>query len=118
MLRNDLINSSHFERSASKGMQVLDEQSNVYGPGTVDIFRQNMEMGKLSFDDLDIPKINRQLELETRFASVIEKVLKESKLPYQILLINCQQLTDFLTKIETNVRVFHFSTCVILSTVY
>lgn len=39
MRRNDLINSSHVERSASKGMQVLDEQSNVYGPGTVDIFR-------------------------------------------------------------------------------
>ena len=38
-----------------------------YGPGTVDIFRENMGMQKLSFDNVDIAKINRQLELESRF---------------------------------------------------
>jgi hypothetical protein len=38
-----------------------------YGPGTVDIFRENMDMQKLSFDNVDIAKINRQLELESRF---------------------------------------------------
>jgi len=37
------------------------------GPGTVEMFRQNMDMEKLSFENVDIAKINRQLELETRF---------------------------------------------------
>jgi hypothetical protein len=35
-----------------------------YGPGTVDIFRENMDMEKLSFDKVNIQKINHQLELE------------------------------------------------------
>ena len=34
--------------------------------GTVDIFRQNMDMEKLSFENVDITKINRDLQLETR----------------------------------------------------
>ena len=38
-----------------------------YGPGTVDIFRENMDMQKLSFDNVNIAKINRHLELESRF---------------------------------------------------
>lgn len=38
-----------------------------YGPGTVDIFRQNMDMEKLSFENVDIAKINRDLELEMKF---------------------------------------------------
>jgi hypothetical protein len=38
-----------------------------YGAGTVDIFRDNMDMDKLSFETIDIAKINQQLELETRF---------------------------------------------------
>ena len=37
-----------------------------YGPGTVDIFRQNMDMEKLSFEDVDIARINRDMELESR----------------------------------------------------
>jgi hypothetical protein len=38
-----------------------------YGPGTVDIFRENMDMEKLSFENVDIAKINRQLEIDNRF---------------------------------------------------
>jgi hypothetical protein len=37
-----------------------------YGPGTADIFRENMDMQKLSFDNVNIAKINRQLGLESR----------------------------------------------------
>ena len=33
----------------------------------MDIFRENIDMQKLSFDNVDIAKINRQLELESRF---------------------------------------------------
>ena len=38
-----------------------------YGPGTVDIFRENMDMEKLSFENVNLEKINHQLELENRF---------------------------------------------------
>ena len=38
-----------------------------YGPGTVDIFRHNMDMEKLSFEYVDVAKIYRDMELETRF---------------------------------------------------
>jgi hypothetical protein len=59
-----------------------------YGPGTVDIFRENMDMQKLSFDNVNIAKINRQLELESRLNSAIEnKVIKESRQLYQVSLI-------------------------------
>lgn len=37
-----------------------------YGPGTADIFRQNMHMEKLSLENVDITKISRDVELETR----------------------------------------------------
>ena len=59
-----------------------------YGPGTADIFRENMDMQKLSFDNVNIAKINRQLELESRLNSAIEnKVIKESRQLYQVSLI-------------------------------
>ena len=35
--------------------------------GKNDIFRENMDMEKLSFDNIDIPKLNRRLERENRF---------------------------------------------------
>jgi uncharacterized protein YecE (DUF72 family) len=38
-----------------------------YGPGTVDIFRENMDMEKLSFDNVNVDKINHLLELESKF---------------------------------------------------
>ena len=50
-----------------------------YGPATVDIFRENMDMGKLSFGNVDIHKINEQLELETRFNFRGRKEINEDK---------------------------------------
>jgi len=38
-----------------------------YGPGTVDIFREDMHMEKLSCENIDTSKIIRQLELENAF---------------------------------------------------
>jgi uncharacterized protein YecE (DUF72 family) len=55
------------EKDVKVGIVAANNHYGGYGPRTVDIFRQNMDMGKLSFDDVDIPKINSQLELETRF---------------------------------------------------
>jgi hypothetical protein len=54
-----------------KGMKIRIVAANNhyggYGPGTVDIFRQNMDLEKLSFENVDIEKINRELEQENRF---------------------------------------------------
>ena len=49
-----------------------------YGPGTVDIFRENLDMEKLSFDNVNIEKINHQLELENKF-NLSRKSGKKSK---------------------------------------
>jgi len=38
-----------------------------HGPGTVDIFRQQMDLSELCFENVDIVKTSRELELESRF---------------------------------------------------
>jgi hypothetical protein len=55
------------EKDAKIAIVAANNHYGGYGPGTVDIFRENMDMQKLSFDNVDIAKINRQLELESRF---------------------------------------------------
>jgi len=56
------------EKDVKIGIVAANNHYGGYGPGTVDIFRENMEMEKLSFENIDIPKVNRQLELENRFS--------------------------------------------------
>jgi hypothetical protein len=55
------------EKDAKIPIVAANNHYGGYGPGTVDIFRENMDMQKLSFNNVDIAKINRQLELESRF---------------------------------------------------
>jgi hypothetical protein len=55
------------EKDAKIAIVAANNHYGGYGPGTVDIFRENMDMQKLSFNNVDIAKINRQLELESRF---------------------------------------------------
>jgi hypothetical protein len=55
------------EKDAKIAIVAANNHYGGYGLGTVDIFRENMDMQKLSFDNVDIAKINRQLELESRF---------------------------------------------------
>ena len=38
-----------------------------YGPGTVDIFRKNMDLESLSFENVDTDKINRDMQMETTY---------------------------------------------------
>lgn len=52
-----------------------------YGPGTVDIFRENMDLEKLSFDSVNVEKINHQLELENRFNWKLKEKEKQTTLP-------------------------------------
>jgi len=57
------------EKDVKAAIVAANNHYGGYGPGTVDIFRQNMDMEKLSFDNVNIKKINHQLELENRFIS-------------------------------------------------
>ena len=55
------------EKDVKVGIITANNHYGGYGPGTVEIFRQNMDMEKLSFENVDMGKINRQLDFETRF---------------------------------------------------
>jgi hypothetical protein len=55
------------EKDVKAAIVAANNHYGGYGPGTVDIFRQNMDMEKLSFENVDITKINQDLELETKF---------------------------------------------------
>jgi uncharacterized protein YecE (DUF72 family) len=52
------------EKDVKAAIVAANNHYGGYGPGTVDIFRQNMDMEKLSFDNVDINKINYQLKPE------------------------------------------------------
>ena len=54
------------EKDVKIGIVAANNHYSGYGPGTVDIFRQNMGMEKLSFENVDVGKITRELQLETR----------------------------------------------------
>jgi len=55
------------EKDVKAAIVAANNHYGGYGPGTVDIFRQNLDMGKLSFENVDVAKINQDLEIETRF---------------------------------------------------
>ena len=52
------------EKDVKVGIVAANNHYGGYGPGTVDIFRENLDMKKLSFENVDIVKINRDLQLE------------------------------------------------------
>ena len=47
------------ENDVKIGIVAANNHYGGYGPGTVDIFRHNMDMEKLSFENVDIARINR-----------------------------------------------------------
>jgi len=55
------------EKDVKVGIVAANNHYGGYGPGTADIFRQNMDMEKLSFDNVNLDKINHLLEVESRF---------------------------------------------------
>jgi uncharacterized protein YecE (DUF72 family) len=55
------------EKNVKIGIVAANNHYGGYGPGTVDIFRQNMDMEKLSFENVDLAKINRDMEQKSRF---------------------------------------------------
>ena len=54
------------EKDVKIGIVAANNHYGGYGPGTVDIFRQNIDMTTISFENVDIAKINRELELESK----------------------------------------------------
>ena len=53
------------EKDVKIGIVAANNHYGGYGPGTVDIFRQNMDMEKLSFENVDVAKIDRDIRMET-----------------------------------------------------
>ena len=68
------------EKDVKAAIVAANNHYGGYGPGTVDIFRQNMDMEKLSFDNVDVTKINRHLELENRFNWKVNEKAKQTSL--------------------------------------
>ena len=68
------------EKDVNVGIVAANNHYGGYGPGTVDIFRRNMDLQKLSFDNVDIAKINRELELENRLNWVTKEKEKQTAL--------------------------------------
>ena len=67
------------EKDVKIGIVAANNHYGGYGPGTVDIFRQTMGMENLSFSNVDIPKINRDLESEPRYNLSKSKYYKKGK---------------------------------------
>ena len=57
------------EKDVKAAIVAANNHYGGYGPGTVDNFRENLDMEKLSFENVNIEKINHQLELESRFTT-------------------------------------------------
>ena len=64
---NKMKDVKESEKDIKVGIVAANNHYGGYGPGTVDIFRENMDMEKLSFDNVNVDKINHLLELESRF---------------------------------------------------
>ena len=76
---NKMKDVSKNEKDVKIGIVAANNHYGGYGPGTVNIFRQNMEMEKLSFENIDIAKINRDLNSEPRFNLCGKYNVKKSK---------------------------------------
>ena len=68
------------EKNVKVGIVAANNHYGGYGPGTVDIFRENMDMEKLSFDNVNLDKINHLLELENRFNWKPKEKVKQTTL--------------------------------------
>jgi uncharacterized protein YecE (DUF72 family) len=55
------------EKDVKIGIVAANNHYGVYGPGTVNMFREGMDMEPLSFENVDLNEINNQIEGENRF---------------------------------------------------
>jgi uncharacterized protein YecE (DUF72 family) len=68
------------EKDVKAAIVAANNHYGSYGPGTVDIFREYMDMEKISFENVDISKINHRLELENRFNWKQKEKVKQTSL--------------------------------------
>ena len=76
---NKIKGVKQHDKDVKIGIIAANNHYSGYGPGTVDIFRQNMEMEKLSFENVDVAKINRDLNSEPKFNLSSRYQVKKSK---------------------------------------
>ena len=76
---NKMKEVNQSEKDIKAAIVAANNHYGGYGPGTVNIFRQNMDMEKLYFENVDIAKINREMKLETRFTFSDTKQIKKGK---------------------------------------
>jgi len=76
---NKMKEVNQSEKDIKAAIVAANNHYGGYGPGTVNIFRQNMDMEKLYFENVDFAKINREMELETRLTFSDTKQIKKGK---------------------------------------
>ena len=76
---NKMKDVSQNEKDVKIGIVAANSHYGSYGPGTVDIFRQYLDMEKISFEDVDVAKINRDLKSESRLDFVGNQVKKSKQ---------------------------------------
>ena len=55
------------EKDVKVGIVAANNHYGGFGPGTVNMFRENMDLEALSFENVSLQKINQQIESENRF---------------------------------------------------
>ena len=67
------------EKEVNIGIVAANNHYGGYGPGTVNIFRQSMDMEKLSFQNVDVAKISQDMKSESSFTFNDTKQAKKGK---------------------------------------
>jgi uncharacterized protein YecE (DUF72 family) len=70
------------EKDVKVGIVAANNHYGGYGPGTVNMFREMMEMEPLSFDNVDLNEINNKFESENRFSQQLRagKGIKQTRM--------------------------------------
>lgn len=55
------------QKDVNVGIVAANNDYGGYGPGTVSMFGEMMDIEPLSYENVDMDRINHQLELENRF---------------------------------------------------
>jgi uncharacterized protein YecE (DUF72 family) len=55
------------EKDVKIGIVAANNHYGGFGPGTVNMFRERMEMEPMTFENVDLHEINQQIALESRF---------------------------------------------------
>jgi uncharacterized protein YecE (DUF72 family) len=68
-----------YEKDVRIGIVAANNHYGGYGPGTVNMFREMMDMERLTFEDVDVHKINQQILSESKFSLDLKLNRKEKQ---------------------------------------